>query len=119
VYDQHPVERKLEGAARGADRAAGVVVEGLGAQQGDLGALRALGQRPQRRAPFREVRLEAVLAPLQLPALGQALQRSEADVVPAARVLGAGIAESDDQPVDRSAAAAAEEAFQGRLLLAV
>jgi hypothetical protein len=62
--------------------------------------------------------LEAVLAPLDLPALGEPLERFEADVVPAARVLRSGIAESDDQPVDRCAAAA-EEAFQGRLLLAV
>jgi hypothetical protein len=62
--------------------------------------------------------LVTVAAPLQLPALGQPLERFETDVVPAARVLRSGIAESDDQPVDRSAAAA-EQAFQGRLLLAV
>jgi hypothetical protein len=62
--------------------------------------------------------LEAVLPPFQLPALGEPLERFEADVVTAPRVLPSGIAESDDQPVDRSAAAA-EQAFQGRLLLAV
>jgi hypothetical protein len=81
-------------------------------------ALGAIRQDPYGRAAFREVGLEAVLAPLDLPALGEPLKCFEADVVPAPGVLRSGIAESDDQPVDRCAAAA-EEAFQGGLLLAV
>jgi hypothetical protein len=118
VDDEHTVERELEGAARRADRAAGVVVVGLRAEQRDVRPLGPLRKDPQRRPPLSEMGLEAVSAPLDLPALGEPLERFETDVVPAARVLRSGIAESDDQPVDPSAAAA-EEAFQGRLLLAV
>jgi hypothetical protein len=60
-------------------------------------------------------RVVAVLDRLQLPALSQGRDDREADVVAAACVLAPGIAEPDDQPVDRCATA--EGASQGQLLL--
>jgi len=73
------------------------------------------GKRLDRRAPSARRALKRSFAPFSLPALGERLGDFEADVVAAARVLAAGIAEPDYQPVDRCATA--EGASQGQLLL--
>ena len=100
VHDEHPLERQLVGAARRADRAAGVVHVRLRQQHRDAraaGAGAALGQQAG------ELRLRA----RQVPARGEPVGDLEADVVRRAGVLRAGVAEADDEPVDRCAASPA------------
>ena len=101
VDDQHPLERHLQRPARRADRAAGVVHVGLRAQHRDARRAAAGPAAATGGAPLGEAPAEAILRALELPALGQLLGDHEADVVPRARVLAAGVAEPDDQPVDR------------------
>jgi hypothetical protein len=70
-------------------------------------------------APFGDAPAEAVLGLSKAPALDQRVSYKEADVVARAGVLATRVAQSDDQPVDRTAAAAsAERASQRALLLA-
>ncbi len=103
----------------GPDRAPGVVHVGLRAQQRHA---RRARRRARRRSPTRAPLGDACRG--SGPCARASSQRSasclgdhEADVVARAGVLAAGIAQSDDQPVDRSATAT-EGASQRPLLLA-
>ena len=94
VQDEHAVEVELERAARGAGGAAGLVHVGLRLQQRDARAARtsaALGQLTR----------ELLLRLGQIPAAGELVRDLEADVVRRLGVAGPGVAEPDDQPVDR------------------
>ena len=120
VHDQHALQRQLQRAARRADRAAGLVHVGLRAQHGHARSPRAVppaASPAPAGAPLDVAPAEAVPGLAELPARDERLGDREADVVPGARVLGARVAEPDDQPVDRCAAAAAEASQQLLLLL--
>ncbi len=121
VNHEHPLERQLERSrapgppsdrrrsCRSADtappHAAGAGRAGLGAP-----AVRA--------RPFGDAPAEAVLRASKPPALDERLGDHEADVVPGARVLAAGVAQPDDQPVDGSATPPDERGRRrGRALL--
>ena len=94
VQHEHAVEVELEGAARGADGAPGVVHERLRLEHRDAraaGAGAALGQ----------LGVELLLRLREVPAADQLVGDAEADVVRAVGVGRARVAEPDDQPVDR------------------
>src|SRR5690606_7704788 len=98
---------EVEGAARGADRAAGLVVVGLRQQDGDA---RPAGAG----APLGVEAGELLLEARQLPAAREQARDLEADVVAGARVALARVPEPDDEPVDGPRSAA--EQPQGLLL---
>ena len=102
VEDEHAVEVELEGAARGADRAAGLVHVGLRPQHRDAraaGAGAALGQLAG----------ELLLGLRQLPAAGELLRDLEADVVRRPGVAGPGL---PSPTTSQSTGVGAEEAAQ-------
>ena len=116
VHHEHALQRQLQRAARRTHGAPSVVHERLRAEHRNP---RAAGTLPlagacacvwrdgrclrRRHATFGQATAEAVLGPTQVPALDQRLRNHETDVVASARVLAAGITQSDDQPVDLGA----------------
>ncbi len=94
VDDEDAIEVEAVGAARRADGAAGLVHVGLRLEQGDPRAARA-------GAALGQLAGELLARLRQVPALAQRVRDLEADVVGRAVVAAPGIAETDDEPVDR------------------
>src|SRR5215216_3971439 len=106
VDDEQAVEAELERAARGADRAAGLVHVGLRAQDCHAPAA-GTG------AALAQLTREFLLGLRELPAAGELLRDLEADVVRALGVARARVAEPDDEPVDgRRAEEAAQDSSE-------
>ncbi len=101
VDHEDPVELDAQLTARGPDRPAGLVHVRLGRQDRDSGAAGS-------RAPLRDQPPIASPGCRQIPACAQTLRDLESDVVRTAAVLAPRVAESDDEPVDGSAAATRE-----------
>lgn len=72
------------------------------------------GQLPARRLAFGDKPPKTCFRTGEIPALGQAISHHEADVVARLRVLAAGVAQADNQPVDgRPAAKQLQELLLG------
>src|SRR5215210_475465 len=93
VDDEHALELDAVAAARGADRATGVVHEGLRLEDRDA---RAAGPG----AALGQLGVELLLRLRELPAPQQLVGDAKAHVVRGVRVARPGVAEPDDQPVD-------------------
>ena len=94
VEHEQPVEVEAERAARRPDGAPRLVHVGLRLEHRDA---RAAGAR----AALAQLAGELLARLGQVPALDQRVGDLEADVVRAVRVAAPGIAEADDEPVDR------------------
>ena len=97
VQHEHAVEVELERAARRAGGAAGLVHVRLRLQQRDARAARA-------GAALGQLAGELLLGAREIPAARELVGDLEADVVRRLGVAGPGVAEPDDQPVDRCGA---------------
>src|SRR5439155_1416198 len=119
VHDEHAPELHPQRPARRPDRAAGVVHERLRTQDRDaLAGGRAIVPALEFDEALGDAAAEALLPCVQPPALGERERHLEAHVVPRAVVLGSGIAEPDDQPVDSSPTRAKRVAQERLPLLA-
>ena len=94
VQHEHAVEVELERAAGGPGGAARLVHERLRLEQRDARAARAV-------RPSKSSASNFFFALAQVPAASELVGDLEADVVRRLRVAGPGVAEPDDQPVDR------------------